>query len=501
TFIIGTFKRRIRKGKEKSYIYSSNPKFPVHAIVKKEIAGVEEGMIVYASLSYVGTAVEAEILEIIGHKDDPGIEISQIALEYGFQTEFPKEVYDEIHQIPEEVLTTEIQGRKDFRNRLIITIDGEDSKDFDDAIDITKDEDGNYQLGVYIADVSHYVKENSPLDKEALKRGTSVYLADRVIPMLPHKLSNGICSLNEGVDRLVLACLMKISPKGNLLEYDICEGVICSKHRMTYPKVNALLHQEPAMLASYPDLIEPIHMMQELSQILRRKRQKMGALEFDITEYKFKLDEQGKPISIKPIQRDVAELLIEDFMLLANETIAYHLSIMNFPCVYRIHEKPDQEKLSQTLEELSTIGVEFPLNKKKISPLDLQKLIRGMNQFSHPEIYHQLLLRSMMKARYSETCLGHYGLAMQYYCHFTSPIRRYPDLMVHRIIKEVLLHPKHLEEQIKHYTTILPSIATKSSVLERKSIDCERDVNDMLSAWYMEDNLRKEFIGIITSLT
>lgn len=501
-FIIGVFKRKIKKNKNKAYIYSNNPKFPVHAIVKKEIPGVEEGMIVYGKLSYVGTAIEAEVLEIIGHKDDPGIEISQIALEYGFQTEFPPEVYDEIHDIPDEVVEKEIQGRRDFRNQLIITIDGKDSKDFDDAIDIEKTLDGNYKLGVYIADVAHYVKESSPLDQEALKRGTSVYLADRVIPMLPHKLSNGICSLNEGVDRLVLACIMTISPTGNLIDYDICEGVIASKHRMTYPMVNSILKGEEDALKKYPDLIESLALMKELSSILRRKRMKKGALEFNVAEYKFKLDQKGKPIVVEPIIRDDAEKLIEDFMLLANETVAYHLNIMNYPCIYRIHEKPDQEKLTQTLDQLSVFGFELDSKKKKISSLQIQKLINKMDVAPHAEIYHQLLLRSMMKARYSESCIGHYGLAMEYYCHFTSPIRRYPDLLVHRILKDLLLHPTpHLENQLKHYTTILPEIATRTSASERKSIECEREVSDMLFAWYMEDHLEKQFSGVVTSLT
>ncbi|MDE6407792.1 MAG: ribonuclease R, partial [Anaeroplasmataceae bacterium] len=500
-FIIGHFKRRTKKGKMKSFIYSSNPKFQVKAIVKKEIPNLEEDMIVYGKLSYVGTAIEAEVLEIIGHKDDPGIEISQIALEYGFDLEFPKEVYDEIHEIKDYVSEDEILGRKDFRDHLIITIDGDDSKDFDDAIEVKKNEDGSFDLGVYIADVSHYVKEGSPLDKEALKRGTSVYLADRVIPMLPHKLSNGICSLNENVNRLVLACLMRISKEGNLIDYEIVEGVISSKHRMTYKKVNEILNGNKELEALYPDLVEPLRVCLELSKIIRRKRMKKGALDFDIKEYKFKLNEEGEPIEIVPIEREQGELLIEDFMLMANETVAYHMNIMNLPCMYRVHEKPDQDKLLETLQELNTMGIDIEHRKKKISSLDLQRIIKNMEELPHKEIYHNLVLRSMMKARYSEICLGHYGLAMQYYCHFTSPIRRYPDLMVHRMIKEILLHPKNLDEDINHFSHILPELALRNSKSERNSIDCEREVNDMLYAWYMEKQIHATFKGVITSLT
>lgn len=500
-FIIGHFKRRTKKGKAKSFIYSSNPKFPIKAIVKKEIPDLEEDMIVYGKLSYVGTAIEAEVLEIIGHKDDPGIEISEIALEYGFQLEFPKDVYDEIHKIKDYVSEEETFGRRDFRDHLIITIDGDDSKDFDDAIEVKKNEDGSFELGVYIADVSHYVKEGSPLDKEALKRGTSVYLADRVIPMLPHKLSNGICSLNEDVDRLVLACLMTISKEGNLIDYDIVEGVIRSKHRMTYKKVNELLKGNKEVESLYPDLVEPIRVALELSKIIRKKRTKKGALDFDIKEYKFKLNEKGEPTQILPIKREEAELLIEDFMLMANETVAYHMNIMSLPCMYRVHEKPDQDKLVETLEQLNTMGIDTAHGKKKMSSLDLQKIISNMEELPHKEIYHNLVLRSMMKARYSDACLGHYGLAMQYYCHFTSPIRRYPDLMVHRLIKQVLLHPKDLDEDINHFNQILSDIALKNSKSERNSIDCEREVNDMLYAWYMEKHINSTFIGVITSFT
>lgn len=500
-YIVGAFARRMRKGKMRAYIHSSNPSFPVKAIVKREYPEIEDGQIVYGRLSYIGTAVEAEILEVIGHKDDPGIEIAQIALEYGFQTEFPMKVLEEIHLIPDFVLEEEKQDRKDFRNRLIFTIDGDDSKDFDDAVDICKNLDGSYELGVYIADVSHYVKPNTSLDKEALKRGTSVYLADRVIPMLPHKLSNGICSLNEHEDRLVLACLMTFSKEGKLLNYTICEGIICSKYRMTYKKVNEILHGNPTLLKQYPDLLEPLHQMQELSNILRKIRTKKGALQFEIPEYKFILDDQGVPIEVYPIERDQAEMMIEDFMLAANETVAYHLKIMDIPSIFRVHEKPEQEKLLEAISKLQSLGLSIQHKSKRISSMDLQRFLASLEEHPNKLIYHQIILRSMMKARYAEECLGHYGLAMYYYCHFTSPIRRYPDLIVHRIIKEILLHPKKMEKAIEFYKNALPGIAASTSTSEKNAVECEREVNDMLYAWYMEKHLNMTFTGRISSFT
>ena len=392
-------------------------------------------------------------------------------------------------------------GRRDFRRELIFTIDGDDSKDFDDAISLAKNLDGTFSLGVYIADVAEYVKEGHPLDQEALKRGTSVYLADRVIPMLPHKLSNGICSLNEGVDRLVLACLMKISKEGNLVDYEICEGVICSRHRMTYQKVNLILDKNQEMLALYPELVEPLDQMLELSQIIRSKRVKKGGIDFDVKEYRFELDSLGAPISIIERTRDKAEKMIEDFMLMANETVAYHMNIMHLPCMYRIHEKPDQEKLLQTYAQIKALGGSVSESKKNISAKNIQETLRLAEDSAYKPIIHDLLLRSMMKAKYSDTCIGHYGLAMYYYCHFTSPIRRYPDLMVHRIIKRLLLHPKDFEKDLLHFQELLGATAAQNSVSERNAVECERAVDDMLYAWYMEQRLHQSYEGIITSVT
>lgn len=501
THIIGTYKKKFRKGKLRPLIQSTDPRFDVKAIVKKDLPDIEDGMIVYAELAYVGTAIEANILEVLGHKDDPGIEIRQIALEYGFQTEFPVEVAKELTSIADSVAEEQKMGRRDFRRELIFTIDGDDSKDFDDAISLTKNLDGTFSLGVYIADVAEYVKEGHPLDQEALKRGTSVYLADRVIPMLPHKLSNGICSLNEGVDRLVLACLMKISKEGNLVDYEICEGVICSRHRMTYHKVNLILDKNQEMLALYPELVEPLDQMLELSQIIRSKRVKKGGIDFDVKEYRFELDSLGAPTSIIERTRDKAEKMIEDFMLMANETVAYHMNIMHLPCMYRIHEKPDQEKLLQTYAQIKALGGSVSESKKNISAKNIQETLRLAEDSAYKPIIHDLLLRSMMKAKYSDTCIGHYGLAMYYYCHFTSPIRRYPDLMVHRIIKRLLLHPKDFEKDLLHFQELLGATAAQNSVSERNAVECERAVDDMLYAWYMEQRLHQSHEGIITSVT
>lgn len=498
--IIGKYKETTRKGKKRAYIVSSDPKFPVKAsVIGNTIA--KPGMIVYGDVYYTGPIIEARIKEILGYKDDPGIEISQIALEYGFETPFPDDVITEIDEISDYVLPKQKEGRKDFTDRLIITIDGDDSKDFDDAVDVVKNEDGSYELGVYIADVSEYVKEDSPLDKEAYKRGTSVYLADRVIPMLPRKLSNGICSLNEGVERLVLACLMTISKEGNLINYEIVEGVINSKHRMTYSNVNKMINKDIELMEKYKDLVPMIDDMVELSNIIRKRRHKKGGIEFDVAEYKFSLNEDGSPKKIEVRTRDTAEMLIEDFMLQANETIAYNMSIMNLPNVYRVHEKPDQDKLKEVFSIIQGMGIEIKQTKNDIHPKQVQDALEKINESQYQQILSNMLLRSMMKAKYHEECLGHYGLAMNYYCHFTSPIRRYPDLIVHRMIKKLLLHPNDLDNDIVKYSSIIPQISLNTSISERKAVECERAVNDMLFAWYMEKHIFKEFEGIITSVT
>lgn len=484
------------------YINSTMKNFPVNVVVDKDkLNGASIGDIVCADLNYSDNDIFGAITKVLGNPNDPGIEISQIALEFGFEMEFSDETIKELDDIKDYVSDDEIIGRKDFRNLNIITIDGDDSKDYDDAVYLEKLENGTYSLGVYIADVADYVKEGTSLDKDALKRGTSVYLADRVIPMLPRKLSNGICSLNEGVDRKALACIMEFDIKGKLINYDICECVINSHHRMTYNNVNKILNGDEKLINEYSDIYEMLINMNELSKILRALRFKKGGLDFDSPEYKFTLNEDGSPKEIIKRDRNDSEMLIEDFMLAANETVAYHMNIMNLPIVYRIHEKPDQEKLHTVFGQIAQMGVKVKNIKNDIHPKEIQGILGSINDNPNKEIINNMLLRSMMKAKYSNLCLGHYGLAMNYYCHFTSPIRRYPDLMTHRMIKNLLLNPRDLEADIVKYNQIIPEIALKNSLSERKAVDCERAVDDMLFAWYMSKRINNKYVGVITSIT
>ncbi|MGM9969847.1 MAG: ribonuclease R [Anaeroplasma sp.] len=500
-YIVGFVKLKNKKNSSYLYITSEIISFPVTINIPFNQENLEYvGSLVKAEVIYNKKDLGAKIIEKLGTKDDPGIEITAIAAEYGFKVPFCDEVIEEIKNIPDEVLPVQFENRRDFRNLNIITIDGDDSKDFDDAVYLEILPNGNYSLGVFIADVAEYVGEDTALDKEALQRGTSVYLADRVIPMLPKKLSNGICSLNESVDRLVLACIMEIDSKGKLVNYDICEGVINSHHRMTYNKVNKILNGDLDLINEYADIVDMLRNMRDLSVLIRELRHKKGGIEFDTTEYKFELNLDGSPKSIIKRERADSEKLIEDFMLMANETIAYHMNIMNLPIVYRVHEKPEQEKLHQVFATIASMNVKVKNIKNDIHPKQIQTLLEDVKDNPNHEIINNMLLRSMMKAKYHEKCLGHYGLAMNYYCHFTSPIRRYPDLMTHRMIKKLLLHPANLEYDLIKYNAIIPDIALLNSASERKAVDCERTVDDMLCAWYMEKFLGKKFEGTITSI-
>ena len=504
-FIVGIFKAKMNRktNVNRYYIESSIPRFKVEAnVLMDDVNNILPDMIVTAELKYYNNGtIYASNLKVVGHKDDPGIKISEIALEFGFNLAFNDEVKEELKYIPNAVNKEDLKGRRDFRNLDIITIDGDDSKDFDDAVYLEELPNGNYSLGVYIADVSHYVKEGSPLDKEALKRGTSLYLADRVIPMLPHELSNGICSLNPDEDRLVLACIMEYSKLGKLVNYEICEGVINSHHRMTYNKVNKILNGEQELIDEYSDIAPMLKNMEEFSKVLRELRHKRGGIEFDTIEYSFRLNSDGSPKEIIKRERMDAEKLIEDFMLAANETVAYHMNIMNLPIVYRIHEKPDQDKLRTTFQEVKSMGLDVKLTQNDIHPKQVQDALEKASDNPNKYIINNMLLRSMMKAKYSSECLGHYGLAMNYYCHFTSPIRRYPDLMTHRMIKKLLLHPTDkFDKELSHYSSIIPEIALKNSSSERRSVDCEREVDDMLYAWYMESKIGNIYQGTVTSI-
>lgn len=444
--------------------------------------------------------ITARLSYIIGYKDDPGIEISTIAATYGFPIDFPDEVKDEVAGILTIVLPEELEKREDFTTLPIITIDGDDSKDFDDAIYVKKLTDNTYTLGVYIADVSHYVTFSSPLDKEAYKRGTSVYLADRVIPMLPRELSNGICSLNEGVNRLVLAIIMQVDAKGRVLDSKITEGVIKSRHRMTYNKVNQILEGNEGLRSEYADIVSMLIEANELHKIIRTKREKEGSLDFDIPEYSFILNPDGSPKQIVTRTRYDAEKLIEDFMILANEEIAKHMTRLDLPFLYRIHDKPDEEKMNNFFAYMGDTSAPKK-NKNGLNPKQVQQILKSIEDNPQGQILNQLLLRSMAKAKYSSQNIGHYGLALKNYCHFTSPIRRYPDLIVHRIIKELILHPEHYEKCYRYYASNLEEIGLRTSIRERNAIECEREVNDMLYAWYMESHLKEFHTGVISSIT
>ena len=501
--IIGVLKIKKSKKGDKYYIKSSWPDFMVNSYVnEKDLIKEGIGKLCYAKLRYgKGNYFEAYDLKVLGHKDDPGIEILSYIYQYGFDPEFSIDTIESLKYIPDHVLDDEIKNRLDLRDKNIITIDGIYSKDFDDAVDLEILSNGNYKLGVHIADVSHYVKENSPLDIDALNRGTSLYLADRVVPMLPRELSNGICSLNPNVDRLTLSCIMEYNNKGKLINYNICESVINSHHRMTYDDVNKILNGDEALIKKYEDIYEMLLNMQKFSKILRKLREKKGALEFYENEYEFILNDDGSPKEIVKRERFDAEKLIEDFMLEANQTVAYQMNISNLPIIYRIHEKPDQEKLINTLLLLKNMGINISM-KKELQRFDIQNILKEIKGNINEGIISDLLLRSMMKAKYSKMCLGHYALAMPYYCHFTSPIRRYPDLFVHRMIKKLLLNPddNYLDE-INYYDSLAFDVAGKTSNSERRSVDLERAVDDMLYAWYMEKYIGISFEGIITSIT
>ena len=416
---------------------------------------------------------EEVITEILGHKNDPGVDILSIVRGFGIEPEFPDKVLKQATTVAKPVSEADMAGRNDLRELSIITIDGEDTKDIDDGVSLVMDGE-NYVLGVHIADVTNYVQESSALDVEALKRGTSVYLADRVIPMLPHTLSNGMCSLNEGEDRLALSCIMTFSPKGELIDHEICESVIHSKHRMTYTSVYAIMTGDEEVRKQYSDVSDMIDNMYKLSQVLRAKRKKRGAIDFDFPETHIVIDENGKVIGLMPYERNDAHKLIEDFMLAANETVAEHFSLMESPFVYRVHGAPDPEKMQSLSHFLGACGYSLKGNKDSIHPKEIQKMLESLKGHEDEAVITKMTLRSMQQARYDVECKGHFGLAAQYYCHFTSPIRRYPDLQIHRIIKDHL-RGRMNERKIAHYESLLPQVALETSKLERRAEECERE--------------------------
>ncbi|ASW43386.1 ribonuclease R [Clostridium isatidis] len=472
-------------------------------ISKKDKNGANTGDLVICEITKWAEkrkSPEGVIKEILGKKGDKGLDILTIIKKYGLPEEFPQKVLNYAEGISDEIEEEEYRRRKDLREVRMVTIDGEDAKDLDDAVSITRLDGGKYRLGVHIADVSHYVREKNPLDKEALKRGTSVYLIDRVIPMLPKKLSNGICSLNPKVDRLALSCFMTIDSNGKVLEHEIVESVIRTSERMTYTDVTKILEEnDPELMERYDYLVDDFRAMEELCKILNSRRMRRGAVDFDFEESKIILDENGKPIEIKPYERRIANKIIEEFMLICNETIAEHMFNQNIPFVYRIHEDPDEEKLAKFKEFVYNLGYKMK-GGEETEPKDLQAILNAVEGKKEEKVVSTLLLRSMMQAKYSPQCVGHFGLAAQYYCHFTSPIRRYPDLQIHRIIKEYL-NGRLSEARQRKLIDIVEVAARQSSEMERVAQDAEREVDDLKKAEYMQERIGEEFTGIISSVT
>ena len=443
---------------------------------------------------------DGKVIEIIGHKNDPGVDILSIVYKYNIHTDFPEDVKEEVKNIPMEVKDTDLLGRKDLRNWEIFTIDGDDTKDIDDAISIEKMANGRYKLGVHIADVSYYVKEGSPLDNEAMERGTSVYLVDRVIPMLPHELSNGICSLNPNVDRLAVSCVMEFDHQGKQLDYEIFPSVIRSRIQMTYKNVNSILEKN-VVPDGYEDFADSLRKMKELADILRKMKEKRGYIDFEVDEAKILVDKDCKPTEVVLRDRGAGEKLIEDFMIAANECVATHVYFMTLPFIYRVHEVPKEEKLRSYLSFVGSLGYQVPGDLKDTSPKTVQKIIKYLEDKPEFKILSSLLLRNMQKAVYRPENLGHYGLASQCYTHFTSPIRRYPDTTVHRLLRTYLFE-RHLDMgTVRKWEEKLVYISEHSSDRERASVDCEREVEDMKMAEYMEGHIGEEFEGMISTVT
>ncbi len=466
----------------------------------KEMGAMTGHKVVVELTSYGGEHAKPEgrIIEIIGHINDPGTDILSIVMDYGIRTEFPEKVLNQAVRVGKEVSEADCAGRKDLRDWQMVTIDGEDAKDLDDAVSLTM-EGENYVLGVHIADVTNYVQERSALDREALERGTSVYLADRVIPMLPQKLSNGICSLNAGENRLALSCIMKISKTGEIVDHEIAETVICVDRRMSYSGVQKILQSDEQALKENEEFVPMILQMKELSDLIRERRGRRGSIDFDFPETKIQLDENGKPVEIRPYERNDATKIIEDFMLMANETVAEEYFWRELPFLYRTHEVPDEEKIRKLSTFINNFGYHIHV-RNEVKPKEIQKLLGKVEGTPEEDLISRLALRSMKRARYTTENTGHFGLAAKYYTHFTSPIRRYPDLQIHRIIKENL-RGRLTENRISHYEEILPEVARKCSEHERSAEEAEREVTKMKKAEYMRARIGEEYDGVISGVT
>ena len=499
--IVGTY----QQNRDYGFVISDNPKFSKDIFIsRKNAEGVKNGDKVIAEILDYGSRnknPEGKIKENLGNIKTPGTDILAIVKSFGIPCEFPEKVIRQAQRVPDHVLEADRDGRMDLRHLQTVTIDGEDAKDLDDAISLTK-EDGIYHLGVHIADVSNYVQYNSALDREALKRGTSVYLADRVVPMLPEKLSNGICSLNQGQDRLALSCLMDIDEKGHMVSHQIAETVICVDARMCYTDVKNILEDtDEEAKKSYEAFIPMFLRMRDLSQIIRNSRHNRGSIDFDFPESKIILNAAGKAIDIKPYEANVATRIIEDFMLTANETVAQEYCTEEIPFVYRTHENPDPEKVESLLTLLHNQGVKVQKSREEITPKEIQQILESIEGLPNEAQISRMTLRTMRQAKYTTECSGHFGLAAKYYCHFTSPIRRYPDLQIHRIIKDNLRGRLLREGRTENYEKMLDEVARQSSVCERRADEAERESDKLKKAEYMSYHLGEVFEGIISGVT
>lgn len=491
------------QSKNFGFAVPDNPRFAQDIFIplEKSKGAVKGHKVVVEITKYAkpGKSPEGKVVEILGHVNDPGTDILSIVRAYDLPVEFSEKIMHQVENVAKDVSEADMAGRMDLRDVVMVTIDGEDAKDLDDAVSVTMDGE-NYVLGVHIADVTNYVQEKSALDVEALKRGTSVYLVDRVIPMLPHALSNGICSLNAGENRLALSCIMTINPKGEVIDHTIAETVIKVDTRMSYTSVKKILEDKDSEeIAKYEKLVPMFEMMRDLAGILRKKRMTRGSIDFDFPETKVILDANGKPVEIKPYDRNVATKIIEDFMLIANETVATDYYWQELPFVYRTHDNPDSEKMQKLSAFINNFGYNIHISRDEVHPKELQKLLMKIDGTPEEALISRLTLRSMKQARYTTVNSGHFGLAASYYCHFTSPIRRYPDLQIHRIIKENL-RGRMNENRIKHYEEILDDVAKQSSERERRAEEAERETVKLKKVEYMEDHLGEVFEGVISGV-
>ena len=500
--VVGKFILSDEKEPYAGYIKSKNQKIQQPIYIKKEPVALDGTEIIKVDIEkypnrhydyFVGS-----VRDIIGHQGDAGIDVLEVLESMDIVSEFPEDVMAEAEAVPDAPSQEDLLGRVDLRQEVTFTIDGADAKDLDDAVHIKRLPNGNFELGVHIADVSYYVTEGSALNREAVARGTSVYVTDRVVPMLPERLSNGICSLNPNVDRLTQSAIMEITPKGKVVNHKICQSVINTTFRMTYSDVNEMLAGNPEKIEQFKPIMESVSAMAELHKILEDMRERRGALNFDTSEARILVNEKGMPVDIVVRERGTAERMIESFMLAANECVAEHFAKAKLPFIYRIHEEPKAEKLQRFMDYASIFGIQIKGTANKMDQLDLQDFMARVQGKPGAEVMNMMLLRSMQQARYSEHNHGHYGLAAQYYTHFTSPIRRYPDLLVHRMIREYTNNMS--QETREHFEEVIPELATSSSTFERRAIDAERVVEAMKKAEYMEEFVGQEFDGIVGSV-